>query len=211
MADFARHYAGYSQHFRRYLGAVLLRLDDPRHRASLQDNLAEESGRYADDELNELATLGLAAEWFVGVPHPELFRRFCAAVQVSPPSPLHEAPTVVCWREKFMKLLSSGSAAVGIGAIGLGTENIVRHIYAPICEALARVSELSPRDTVFFPLHTAVDDHHTATLAAIAVDLADTHVGRRELRAGMSAALDLRERFWDWLFARALDPASEER
>jgi len=56
---------------------------------------------------------------------------------------------------------------------------------------------------VFFPLHTAVDDHHQATLHRIATDLAATPEGVRDLAAGMREALELRASFWDWLEARA--------
>ena len=76
LADFARQYRGYSAHFPRYLAALISRLDDPAHRQALLTKLIEESGQYDPAELSTLASLGLQPEWFVGVPHPELFRRF---------------------------------------------------------------------------------------------------------------------------------------
>ena len=71
--------------------------------------------------------------------------------------------------------------------------------------AIARL-ELDPRDTVFFPLHTAVDDHHTQTLRDIAASLAVTEAGQRQLRGGTLKALSLRCMFWDWMYLRALNP-----
>jgi hypothetical protein len=65
---------------------------------------------------------------------------------------------------------------------------------------------MDPRESVFFPLHTAVDDHHQATLRQIAIDLAFTSQGREDLAKGMQKALALRCSFWSWLHQRALDP-----
>lgn len=202
LADFARHYHGYSAHFPRYVAAVVARLESPRHRRALLDNLTEESGDYPAEDLQILDRLGIERAWIEGVPHPELFARFCRAVGVEP-GQQDEALEVVCWREMLMSIFQHGTPAEAIGAIGLGTENIVRSIYQPICQAIARVPGLSAEATVFFPLHTAVDDHHQETLRQIAVDLAQTPQGIRDLAKGMRKALALRSSFWDWLEERA--------
>ena len=80
LADFAQHYHGYSSHFPRYLTALIARLDDQSHRQALLANLLEESGHYDPSELATLAGVGIDPDWIVGVPHPELFRRFHRAV-----------------------------------------------------------------------------------------------------------------------------------
>lgn len=204
LADFAVHYYGYSSHFPRYLTTVISRLEDPAHRAALLENLTQESGTYSPHELQELADHGIQREWIEGVPHPVLFARFCAAVGARTIDVVPE-DQVVCWRELFLDVLGHGSAAEAVGALGLGTENIVREIYAPIARAISRLG-LPRRDTVFFPLHTVVDDEHQATLEEIACDFARTAEGRTGLRRGMLKALQLRSAFWDWLLDRALDP-----
>lgn len=204
LEDFARHYIGYSKHFPRYLTAVISRLDDSRHRDGLLQNLTEESGKYSSEDLEALATHGIDAEWIVDQPHPMLFQRFARAVGVDSAleSEDTEADQVACWREMFMNVLTHGAPSEAVGAIGLGTENIVSTIYEPFVRALGRLG-MAPRDGVFFPLHVTVDDQHKATLEAIAVDLARTAPGRRGLRRGMLKALSLRSAFWDWLYARA--------
>jgi pyrroloquinoline quinone (PQQ) biosynthesis protein C len=202
LSDFARHYHGYSAHFRRYLMTVVTRLGSPLHRDALLDNLSEESGSYAEEELGILAGIGIQRTWIEGIPHSQLFERFCRAVGVEPGRE-EEAPEVVSWREMLLSILQTGSPAEAIGAIGLGTENIVSSIYEPICRAIERVPALSAQATVFFPLHTAVDDHHQETLQQIAIDLAATPNGIRDLARGMRKALELRCTFWDWLEERA--------
>lgn len=207
LADFANHYYGYSLHFPRYLTTVISKLEIAEHRNSLLENLTEESGFYGDDEYAELAAIGVEREWIEGVPHPQLFKRFREATGVTAPySPDNEAIELVCWRESFLTTLTHGSAAEALGALGLGTENIVSTIYIPFVKALSRTN-LSPRDTVFFPLHTAVDDHHQEALEEISLHFAATPAGKGDLRRGMIKALSLRSSFWDWMYERALTRA----
>jgi len=203
LADFARQYLGYSSHFPRYLTSVIGRLEVPEHRAALMENLTEESGIYESEEMEELAEIGVEQEWIDGIPHPVLFRRFCIAAGVEQDSLTEDAVEVVCWREMFLSILSGGSTAEALGALGLGTENVVSTMYQHFLPAL-EVLEAPPSETVFFPLHAAVDDHHQETLMDISRHYAATAEGRRDLLKGMRKALSLRAGFWDWLHARAL-------
>lgn len=202
LADFARHYQGYSTHFPRYLTALISRLDNPRHRQTLLDNLTEESGHYSPHDLALLADFGIASDWIVGIPHPQLFRRFCRAVAGAAGDGDPEHLEVVCWREQLLAVLSLGSAAEAVGALGLGTEAIVATLYQPFLRAIERQG-LDPRDSVFFRLHTLVDDHHQESLRRIAIDVAATEGGRADLARGMHKALALRDSFWSWLLERA--------
>ena len=208
LADFARHYYGYSAHFPRYLTALISRLESPAHRTALLANLTEESGQYAGKDLELLAEVGIQREWIVGVPHPELFQRFRAAIGVEDEAPSEEHIEVTCWREMFLNLLANGSPAEALGALGVGTENIVRHIYPAFVSALERDGTISARDTVFFPLHAIVDDHHQAALQELAADLSLTREARMDLTRGMHKSLALRASFWSWLHERALEPES---
>ena len=124
------------------------------------------------------------------------------------PDTLHgeEHMEVVCWREMFLNVLASGSPAEAVGALGLGTENIVRHVYVPFAAAIEALGTISEEDAAFFPLHTAVDDGHQAMLNNIAIELADIPAARMDLARGMHKALALRASFWTWLHLRAKDP-----
>jgi hypothetical protein len=75
---------------------------------------------------------------------------------------------------------------------------------------IQQLGSLKPEDTVFFPLHTAVDEHHQAAIQAISTDFAGSEQGRAEVRRGMLKALSLRSAFWDWLYERALDPVQSQ-
>jgi pyrroloquinoline quinone (PQQ) biosynthesis protein C len=203
LQDFARHYYGYSAHFPRYLTALISKLENPVHRAALLENLTEESGQYEEEELMQLMEYDIQPEWIVGIPHPTLFERFRKSIGVDNAAMLDDHIEVVCWREQFLAIMNTGSAAEALGALGLGTETIVQTIYQPFGEAIQKVGTIKPKDAVFFPLHTAVDDQHQATLKAIATDFAATTAGRTDLAKGMFKALALRDSFWSWLYARA--------
>ena len=205
LADFAHQYSGYSIHFQRYLTLVISLLTNASHRSILLENLNEEAGVYDIRELATLERAGISAEWIEGVPHPELFRRFGVACGVEPNHP--EALEVICWREMFMQVLSSGPAQA-IGALGLGTETIVSTVYRNFLPALAKL-QIPPREGVFFPLHTLVDDQHQAALLEIARHYAVTANGRLQLEKGMRKALSLRASFWDWMWMRAQNPPAE--
>jgi len=203
--DFAAQYPGYCVHFPRYLTMVISKLDSPEHRRTLMQNLIEETGVLDDEEIALLVKHGIDPEWVQGIPHPELFERFQHAVALHD---THEhtddAREVVCWRESFYQLLANGSPAEAVGAIGLGTENVVNKIYLPIIRAIERLGTLDRREYVFFELHCEVDDEHHEALLKIARDFADDPQNRLDLRKGMLKALGLRAMFWDWMHGRAL-------
>lgn len=203
LQDFALHYYGYSANFPRYLMALISRLEKPEHRTALLENFTEESGQYEQEELTKLKEFGVQSEWIVGIPHPILFERFRNSIGVDNTAMEDDHIEVVCWREQFLAIMNTGSAAEALGALGLGTETIVQTIYQHFVEAIQKVGTIKPEDAVFFPLHTAVDDHHQATLKAIAIDFAATPAGRADLAKGMIKALALRDSFWSWLYERA--------
>lgn len=205
LGDFGRHYHGYSTHFSLFLRQTIDQLTVPEHRKALTENLTEESGQYPPEDLEALREAGISPEWVVGVCHPELFQRFCVALDINDLDSRREAMEVICWREMFLGILGDGSPAQGVGALGPGTENVVSTMYRYFLPALEKVG-LNPRDSVFFPLHAMVDDHHQAALLAIAGHYAQTSTGRHELIKGMRKALYLRAGFWDWLYARAREP-----
>jgi CRP-like cAMP-binding protein len=202
LADFARQYHGYSSHFPRYLTTVIARLELPEHRAALMENLTEEAGIYEQGELEELAEIGVEKEWVDGIPHPALFRRFCMAAGIEDSGAQNDSVEVICWREMFLAVLSGGSTAEALGALDLGTEAVVSTMYKHFLPAL-EILNVPPSQTVFFPLHAAVDDHHQETLRDISRHYAGTEEGRTDLLKGMRKALALRAGFWDWLYLRA--------
>ena len=202
LKDFAAQYGHYSAWFPRYLTAVISKLENAGHRKHLLDNLAEERGELHEEDLNAIRALGIKDEWVQGIPHPELFRRFQKAIAADPDA--NPGIEVSVWRESFLLLIQGNHAVTAVGAIGLGTESVVKHIYHPIIEAIRKHTELSLEEYVFFPLHTEVDDEHGQILMNIAAELAAEGPEKElELRKGMLKALNLRAAFWDDMFERA--------
>ncbi len=202
LQDFAAQYGHYSGWFPRYLTAVISKLDNPEHRRHLLDNLAEESGHLHEEDLQAIRALGIKDEWVQGITHPNLFRRFQQAMGVS--SQADPGIEVELWRESFLSLIQGSSAIAAVGAIGLGTETVVKHIYKDLIQAVETHTSLQLEEYVFFPLHTEVDDAHGLILLDIARQMSeDNKAAAHELRKGMLKALNLRAAFWDDMYRRA--------
>jgi len=73
----------------------------------------------------------------------------------------------------FITCSQAVAPAEAVGAIGMGTENIVNKIYTPIIHAIERLGTLDRKEYVFFELHCEVDDDHHEALLAIASYFAD--------------------------------------
>jgi pyrroloquinoline quinone (PQQ) biosynthesis protein C len=203
IVDFAVQYQGYTSWFPKYLNCVMSKLESEQHRAYFQENLDEESGHLDAATIEDLGALGIQEFWVQGIPHPLLFRRFQLAVGIDA---RHEPlfPGAISWRKRFHQMLQQATAAEAIGAMGLGTESMVKYIYRPITEAIKKFTNVKQRDYVFFELHSEVDDEHAELMMRVADDLAqDDPKKMQEIERGMNAALELRAEFWDQLFNRA--------
>ncbi len=199
LVEFAANYHGYSQWFPYYLRAVIEGLDREDHKQLLRHNLQEEQGLLDDEDRKMLESLGIDTEKVDGIPHPQLFERFCDALGVGARERNSPPEATQSWRSEFRRLLEHGSPAVAVGALGLGTEAIVSTLYGQLLTALRRVPALKREGYVFFELHCLVDDQHQRDLLAIAGDLAERPGGLEELQHGMFEALRLREEFMDAL------------
>lgn len=203
LKDFAAQYGAYSSWFPRYLTGVISKLEDAQHRNHLLDNLAEEGGQLHEEDLVAIRALGIKDEWVQGISHPILFKNFQASMGVD--LSVNPDVEVQIWRESFLTLINNGDEAEAVGAIGLGTESIVKFIYRDIIQSLEKYTNLSLEEYVFFPLHTEVDDEHGLILLAIAEELAAKDEKSAEsLRKGMLKALNLRASYWDNMYDRAI-------
>ena len=202
LKDFASQYGFYSAWFPRYLTGVISQLENPEFRNHLLDNLSEESGHLHEEDMVAVRELGIKDEWVQGVPHPQLFKRFQHAMGVD--ADALPGIEVEIWRDSFLSLIQGGSPVAAVGAIGLGTESIVKYIYRDIIKSIEEHTTLSLEEYVFFPLHTEVDDEHGLILLDIAEKMASQSAeDERELRKGMLKALNLRAAYWDDMYERA--------
>jgi pyrroloquinoline quinone (PQQ) biosynthesis protein C len=111
---------------------------------------------------------------------------------------------VEIWRESFLSLIHNDSPVAAVGAIGLGTESVVKFIYKDLIASIEKYSALPLESYVFFPLHTEVDDEHGLILLDIARQMSEeSEEAKRDLRKGMLKALNLRAAFWDAMYERA--------
>lgn len=206
--DFAFQYGIYSSKFIRYLSEVIRLLADPEHKNILVENLTEEQG--------DTHGITLPAEVLAtveGVPHTQLYQRFQLAVGINEQykTVTPQSQTAVLWSDQFLQLCKTDQY-VGVGAIGIGTELIVSHIYNQILEGLKAHSELSMTERVFFDLHSQCDDEHAEQMLLIANDLATDEMACERIEYGVKMAIQMRTVFWDKMLERALNfPAVEQR
>ncbi|TQV75369.1 iron-containing redox enzyme family protein [Aliikangiella marina] len=205
LKDFAFQYLAYSQDFLRYLTATISKLESRQHRDWLVENLIEESGHIDEHEAKELTSIGIKMEWVQGVPHPLLFMRFLDAIGYDKSYRKQNdfSDEAKIWSHMFLNACSAGSAAQSLGAMGLGTENIVKYIYKPILQAIKNFLNVSEKDRVFFDLHALLDDEHGEIINNIAVEYARYDRHREMIREGMLMALNLRAGFFDAMMIRA--------
>jgi len=149
-----------------------------------------------EEELAEIAELGIKPEWVQGVPHPELYARFREAIGAfDTPETGSIART---WKELFIAHLTQANAAEALGALGLGTESIVKFFYRPLIEAIRNHTDVSRKDAVFFELHAELDDEHGELMLKVAEDLIAGNSDNYEaMKQGMRKALGLRSLFCD--------------
>ena len=202
LRDFASQYGHYSAWFPRYLTATISKLERPDHSKALIHNLSEESGHMEEADLESLRAVGIKDDWIHRIPHPVLFKRFQDAMGVSQNN--EPGLEVKIWRETFLWLVTSGAPCMALGAIGLGTEYIVKYIYKYILESIKNNTNLTLYDYVFFPMHMEVDDQHSQDLMKIGEDLIqESKLHESDFKHGMRIALNARASFWDDMYVRA--------
>ncbi len=208
LRQYAIEYSGYASWFPHYLRAVISRLPCQEHRDLLTRNLEEEQGQLDDDDCEALRAVGIPPQSVMGVPHPVLFRRFCYSLGITDDELTQPTPAAAQWRSRFLQFLNGATAAQAVGALGLGTEHVVKPIYKQLLAGIIGLGTLRRDEFVFFELHCLVDDQHQQDLLEIAKELARAPGGVEELRSGMRTALQLRCEFWDHLYSTAMGASS---
>lgn len=205
LKDFLFQYLAYSNDFLRYLTATIAQLEERSHREMLVHNLMEEAGKVDADDEPALTAAGIKIDWIQGVPHPALYTRFLDAVGIDQKfrSKTEFCDEALVWRRMFLNICSTGGAAQALGAMGMGTENVVKFVYAEIIKAIERNLDVSRKDRVFFDLHAAVDDEHGEVIDNISIEFAQYRRNREPLRNGMLMALGARAAFFDGMMHRA--------
>lgn len=205
LKDFTFNYLAYSKDFMRFLTATIAQIEEREHREMLIHNLMEEAGKIDPDDEPALKEAGIKIDWIQGVPHPVLYQRFLDAVGMNEKfrKQTEFCDEAMIWSRMFLNVCSTGGAAQALGAMGLGTENIVKYIYRHIMEAIEKHMKVTPQQRVFFDLHAAVDDEHGEVIDEIAAFHAQFRRNREPLRDGMLMALNARAAFFDGMMARA--------
>jgi pyrroloquinoline-quinone synthase len=168
----------YSRHFTRYLCALLSNVVDEEHRRALTENLVDETG------------LGTAK----GIPHSRLYKMMMEKLGVDP-SKVELHPATRDLIETMFQSCRNPNPAVGFGALCLGAEAIVPHVYSQIVQGFQAHGE--GRDTLeFFYLHIACDDEHALTMKTIIEKEMQTPEQKQSLKCAAARVIAARARFF---------------
>lgn len=146
MKAFLVQHQHYSQHFVRYLCAVMSSLPEAGDIRALMLNLIEELGLDAPER----------------VTHAELYRQTMQCIGVQPGS----APVLPATQDlidTMFRHCRSGDPLLGLSAMCLGAEALVPTLYGAVLQGL-RKAGLSKTDLYFFELHVQEDEAHALAM-----------------------------------------------
>jgi pyrroloquinoline-quinone synthase len=169
----------YSRHFTRYLCGLLASMANEVDRQVLTENLFEEMG---------LGHMG-------DKPHSQIYREMLKALDLDP---LEEPPLPATAElvRTMLNLSRDADPLVGLGALCLGAEAIVPHVYAQVFRGL-RAAGLPEEHLTFFPLHIDGDDDHALTMKAIIDrEVAKNPARKTGLLRAARAAIEKRRQFF---------------
>lgn len=211
--DFAKNYAIYHKYLPSILSFALGKIQSEKHIAELIISLSHEEGVLSENDIENLAEIGVRKEWVYGIPHDVLFDCFMTNLQNKTPTEGDFTLGNTAPGENFNEAICSlighydCSEACLIGALSIGTESTLKYIYPSIISAIERhIPEMTINEYVYLPLHTTVDDVHCEVLNDIGRDILSCLPLSSELEFvhGALTALDARSVLWDALLERAL-------
>lgn len=171
----------YSRHFTRYLCALLSNILDEKDRLALTDNLIDETGLGIDK----------------GIPHSVLYRQMLERLGVNPQrhSVLPETQALI---DTMFESCRNSNPVIGLGALCLGAEAIVSHLYAQIVQGF-RAHGITENNLDFFHIHIACDDEHAETMREIILRGLTTQEQKLALKCAAQRAIAARARFFSAL------------
>lgn len=169
----------YARQFTRYLCALLSNIPEDSDRRELTANLVDETG------------LGVAK----GIPHSILYRQMMERMGVDPLAEEMSKSTAALI-DTMLESCRSPNAAIGLGALCLGAEAIVPHIYAKIVKGFES-NGYTKEDLDFFYLHMACDDEHALTMKKIIDREMGSPRQMQMLKCSAKRVIAARARFFD--------------
>jgi pyrroloquinoline-quinone synthase len=183
---FLKQHHHYSQHFTRYLCALISNLPNEDDRQLLTKNLFDEMGL------------------FTGVSHAEIYRRMILTILPSG-NDVGVFPATQALIETMLECCRNPRPMVGLGALCLGAEAVVPEVYSTILDGFDAVRE--PRENLhFFTIHVSDDDEHARTMRNIILrELSNNPRSRHDLEYGAARAFDARVEFFEAISEAASD------
>jgi len=147
--SFVRQHRFYSKHFTRYLCSLLSNIQGDKERLALCENLFEEMG---------LGDFG-------NIPHSLVYTRMMNRLGIR-----MDDEEVFFYTSELVDLMyeccRNENPILGLGALCLGAEAIVPHIYSQVVAGFIAIGE-SDEDLDYFLMHIEGDEEHAETMLKI--------------------------------------------
>jgi len=133
--------------------------------------------------------------------HPALFRRFLAALGLTPDRLAHERPLpeTEAFIDAFQSFTQRANWLTGLGALGPGTECAVPKLYSSVLAGLRHSGFVLPEDYIFWTIHVHCDDGHGENIITALTPYIGSDENRRLIETGAIGVLDARARWFDAL------------
>ncbi len=178
LQEFAVQQFFYARHFTRYLCALLANIENEDDRLELCENLVDETGLGKDQ----------------GIPHSQLYRAMLRDLGWNPQGQVPRAETRALIDTMF-ESCRNPNPAIGLGALCLGAEAIVPHVYRQILQGFESQG-YSDHKLEFFRIHVACDDAHALTMKQIIERELASPAQKLALRCSAARAIAARARFF---------------
>jgi pyrroloquinoline quinone (PQQ) biosynthesis protein C len=152
LREFVKQQYYYSRYFTRYLCALLSNISDERDRLELTENLLEEIGFGHDGHAGSL-------------PHSQIYRNMMQKMDIDPAQG-EASPATRHLIEAMFEACKNPDPLIGLGALCLGAEAIVPHLYTQIVEGFRGIG-VPDEQLEFFLIHIHCDDGHAITMKKI--------------------------------------------
>ena len=172
----------YSRHFTRYLCALLASFPGEAERGALIENLFEEMG---------LGALGAK-------PHSKIYAEMLAGWELDPQA-VPALPSTRLLVDDVLDLCRAKDPMAGLGALCLGAEAIVPHLYSQLVAGFLAAG-FEKEELYFFTLHIEGDDEHALTMKKIIdAEVARDPTALTRLRKAAQRAITRRTAFFEGL------------
>ena len=199
-------YSHFTAAFAGHVSDLVDKLEEPKHREVLEENLEEEMGSYDEktlSEINEIAGEDIASQ-VDGVAHKQLYHDMLSHLEKRTGKSFKNQTEML---EKISAPLIQAKKEMGesvdtlIGTLYFGSELIVPKLYSVFVKSLRLSMDYSNKELIFFLLHVDMDAEHADEMKEIVVDHCESYESRLNILTATEKFMNGRIKFYEAVMA----------